>query len=60
MAVSKLIQDPKWLQEQYVDNDKTIDQLAQMCNVDRSVVIYYLNEFRIYRKYNKDVHPKRW
>jgi hypothetical protein len=60
MAISKLLQDPKWLQEQYVDNEKSIDQLAQMCNADRALVIYYLNEFRIYRKYNRDIHPKRW
>jgi predicted transcriptional regulator len=60
MAVSKLIQDPKWLQEQYVDNEKTIDQLAQMCNVDRKVIINALNNFQIYRKYNTDKHPKRW
>jgi hypothetical protein len=60
MAVSKLLQDPKWLEQQYVDNEKSIDQLAEMCKVDRSLVIYYLNEFRIYRKYNRDIHPKRW
>ena len=60
MAVNKLLQDRTWLEKQYVDNEKSIDQLAQMCNADRSLVIYYLNEFRIYRKYNKDIHPKRW
>jgi hypothetical protein len=60
MSSNKLLQDRVWLEKQYVDNEKSIDQLAQMCNADRSLVIYYLNEFRIYRKYNKDIHPKRW
>jgi hypothetical protein len=60
MAVNKLLQDRVWLEKQYVDNEKSIDQLAQMCNADRSLVIYYLNEFRIYRKYNRNIHPKRW
>ena len=60
MAVSKNLQDPTWLEDQYRNQEKTIDQIAQMCNSDRSMVIYYLNEFRIYRKYNKDIHPKRW
>jgi len=60
MSSNKLLQDRVWLEKQYVDNEKSIDQLAQMCNADRSLVIYYLNEFRIYRKYNRDIHPKRW
>jgi hypothetical protein len=60
MVANKLLQDRVWLEKQYVDNEKSIDQLAQMCNADRSLVIYYLNEFRIYRKYNRDIHPKRW
>jgi hypothetical protein len=52
--------DKAWLEEQYVDQEKSIDTLAQMCNVDKKVIIYYLNEFRIYRKYNHDKHPMRW
>ncbi len=60
MAVSKNLQDPVWLEDQYRNQEKTIDQLAQMCNSDRATVIYYLNEFRIYRKYDHSKHPKRW
>ena len=53
-------QDEAWLTEQYVDNEKSLDTLAQMANVDKKVIIQALNDFRIYRKYNHDKHPKRW
>jgi hypothetical protein len=49
-----------WLEEQYVDHEKSLDALAQMCNVDRKVIIQALNDFRIYRKYDHTKHPKRW
>lgn len=53
-------QDEAWLTEQYVDNEKSLDTLAQMANVDKKVIIQALNDFRIYRKYNHDKHPMRW
>ena len=52
--------DKNWLEDQYVNQEKSIDAIAKICNVDRKVIIYYLNDFRIYRKYNKDIHPMRW
>jgi hypothetical protein len=52
--------DKTWLEYQYVDREKSIDTLAQMCNVDKKEIIYYLNEYRIYRKYDHTKHPKRW
>lgn len=52
--------DKSWLEYQYVDQEKSIDALAQMCNVDRKTIIYYLNDFQIYRKYDHTKHPKRW
>jgi hypothetical protein len=53
-------ENKEWLELQYVDQEKSIDTLAQMCNVDRKVIINALNDFQIYRKYNTDKHPKRW
>jgi len=53
-------EDKAWLEEQYVDNEKSLDTLAQMCNVDKKVIIKALNDFRIYRKYDHTKHPKRW
>ncbi len=53
-------EDKAWLEEQYVDQEKSLDTLAQMCNVDKKVIIQALNDFRIYRKYDHTKHPKRW
>jgi len=53
-------ENKEWLEIQYVDQEKSIDTLAKMCNVDRKVIINALNNFQIYRKYNTDKHPKRW
>jgi predicted transcriptional regulator len=53
-------EDKVWLEEQYVDHEKSLDTLAQMCNVDKKVIIQALNDFRIYRKYDHSKHPKRW
>jgi hypothetical protein len=53
-------ENKEWLEIQYVDQEKSIDTLAKMCNVDRKVIINALNDFQIYRKYNTDKHPKRW
>jgi len=53
-------ENKEWLELHYVDQEKSIDTLAQMCNVDRKVIIDALNNFQIYRKYNTDKHPKRW
>ena len=53
-------QDIVWLTEQYVNNEKSLDTLAQMANVDKKVIIDALNDFRIYRKYDHTKHPKRW
>lgn len=53
-------ENKEWLEIQYVDQEKSIDILAKMCNVDRKVIINALNDFQIYRKYNTDKHPKRW
>lgn len=52
-------ENKEWLEIQYVDQEKSIDTLAKMCNVDRKVIINALNNFQIYRKYNTDKHPKR-
>jgi predicted transcriptional regulator len=52
--------DEAWLIEQYVDNEKSLDALAQMANVDKKVIIDALNNFRIYRKYDHTKHPKSW
>jgi hypothetical protein len=52
--------DKDWLEKQYVDNNKSIDDLAKMCNIDRKVIIQALNDFQIYRSYKTDKHPKRW
>jgi hypothetical protein len=60
MASFNNYQDKEWLEHQYVDQEKSIDTLAQMCNVDRKIIIQFLNDFKIYRKYNTDKHPKRW
>jgi hypothetical protein len=53
-------ENEEWLTHQYVDQEKSIDTLAQMCNVDRKIIINALNNFKIYRKYNTDKHPMRW
>jgi len=53
-------ENKEWLEIQYIDQEKSIDTLAKMCNVDRKVIINALNDFQIYRKYNTDKHPKRW
>jgi len=52
--------DKAWLEKQYVDNNKSIDDLAKMCNVDRKIIIQALNDFQIYRSYKADWHPRRW
>jgi predicted transcriptional regulator len=53
-------ENKEWLELQYVDQEKSIDTLAKMCNVDKKVIIQSLNDFRIYRKYDHTKHPKRW
>jgi predicted transcriptional regulator len=53
-------ENKEWLEIQYVDQEKSIDTLAKMCNVDKKVIIQSLNDFRIYRKYDHTKHPKRW
>jgi hypothetical protein len=52
--------DKAWLEKQYVENNKSIDDLAKMCNIDRKIIIQALNDFKIYRSYKTDKHPKRW
>jgi len=52
--------DKAWLEKQYVDNNKSIDDLAKMCNIDRKIIIQALNDFKIYRSYKTDKNPKRW
>jgi predicted transcriptional regulator len=56
----KNYQNKEWLENQYVDQEKSIDALAQICNVDRKIIIQALNDFRIYRKYDHNKHPMRW
>lgn len=52
--------DKAWLEYQYVELEKSIDALANMCNTDKKNIIYYLNEYRIFRKIDHSKHPKRW
>ena len=50
--------DPKymnenWLKDQYVVQEIEIVDIAASCKVDKSVIIRWLDEYRIYRNWRR-------
>ena len=43
--------DRNWLEDQYVNQEESIDSIAEMCKVNKQVIIDALNDFKIYRHY---------
>lgn len=46
--------DSKWLEEQYVTQERSIEDIAETCKVHRQTIVDALNDFKIYRYYKKD------
>ena len=42
-----------WLKDQYVTQNIEIVDIAASCKVDKSVIIRWLDEFRIYRDWRR-------
>lgn len=40
----------KWLQREYWDKGKTIDQIAKKCNIGTSAVLYWMEKFGIEKR----------
>lgn len=50
--------DKKWLIEQYVNQRRSVEEIANQCNTTTSTIISWLNDFNIYRKLPSCVHSK--
>lgn len=46
--------DSKWLEDQYVNQEKSIEDIATLCKVDKQKIIDALNDFRIYKHYKRN------
>ena len=46
----KLYQCKQWLMKAYIDDDMTLDEIADICQVDRTTIHYFLKEFGIPRR----------
>lgn len=42
-----------WLKDQYVVQERSIEDIASDCKVDKSVIIRWLDEYRIYRNWRR-------
>jgi hypothetical protein len=45
--------DESWLKNQYVTQEVEIEDIAKACNVDKTVIIRWLDEYRIYRNWRR-------
>ena len=45
--------DKDWLIDQYVTQEVEIVDIALACKVDKSVIIIWLDEYRIYRNWKR-------
>ena len=50
--------DKKWLIEEYVNQKRSVEEIANQCNTTTTVIISWLNDFSIYRKLPSCVHSK--
>ncbi len=48
--------DKNWLVNQYVTQEIEIEDIAKSCGVDKSVIIRWLDEYRIYRNWRRLNH----
>ena len=45
--------DENWLKNQYVTQEIEIEDIAKSCGVDKTVIIRWLDEYRIYRNWRR-------
>lgn len=45
--------DEGWLKNQYVTQEVEIEDIAKACGVDKTVIIRWLDEYRIYRNWRR-------
>lgn len=48
--VDKKYKDEKWLREQYIENDRTQEDIGDECDVDHMTVKYWRDKFNIYKE----------
>jgi hypothetical protein len=42
-----------WLRDQYVAQERSIEDIAQDCKVTQATIIRWLDEYRIYRNWRR-------
>jgi transposase len=42
-----------WLRDQYVTQEVSVTNIAESCKVDKSTIIRWLDEYRIYRNWKR-------
>ena len=45
--------DENWLRNQYVTQEIEIEDIAKSCGVNKTVIIRWLDEYRIYRNWRR-------
>jgi len=53
--MNKLYQDKSWLYQAYWHDKMTVPQIANICNVDKGTISYFMNKYAIGRRKRGDV-----